>query len=85
MARHLRREDYCVGRHRVRRLMKLMGIQAIYQTPRTSLKNPAHKIYPYLLRELDIFRPNQVWCTDITYIPMGKGFVYLVAIMDWYS
>ena len=85
MARHLRREGYCVGRHRVRRLMKLMGIQAIYQAPRTSAPHPEHKIYPYLLRGLEINRPNQVWCTDITYIPMGRGFLYLVAIMDWHS
>lgn len=85
MARYLRREGYCVGRHRVRRLMRLMGIEAIYQTPRTSIPHPNHKIYPYLLRDLEITHPNQVWCTDITYIPMGRGFLYLVAIMDWYS
>jgi putative transposase len=85
MARHLRREGYCVSRHRVRRLMRLMGIQAIYQTPRTSQPHPDHKIYPYLLRDLDITRPNHVWCADITYIPMGRGFLYLVAIMDWGS
>ncbi|MDP6180196.1 MAG: IS3 family transposase [Desulfatiglandales bacterium] len=85
MARHLRREGYCVGRHRVRRLMRLMGIEAIYQTPRTSDPHPKHKIYPYLLRDLEITHSNQVWCTDITYIPLGRGFLYLVAIMDWYS
>ena len=85
MARHLRREGYCVGRHRVRRLMRLMGIQAIYQGPRTSTAHPAHKVYPYLLRDLEIDHPNQVWCTDITYIPIGRGFMYLVAVMDWYS
>lgn len=85
MARHLRREGYCVGRHRVRRLMRLMGIEAIYQTPRTSDPHPNHKIYPYLLRDLEITHSNQVWCTDITYIPMGRGFLYLVAIMDWHS
>ena len=85
MARHLRREGYCVGRHRIRRLMRLMGIEAIYQAPRTSDPHPEHKIYPYLLRNLKITRPNQVWCTDITYIPMGRGFLYLVAIMDWHS
>ncbi len=85
MARHLNREGYCVGRHRVRRLMRLMGIEAIYQTPRTSDPHPAHKIYPYALRGLSITRPNHVWCTDITYIPMGRGFLYLVAIMDWAS
>ena len=85
LARHLRREGYCVGRHRIRRLMRLMGIEAIYQAPRTSDPHPEHKVYPYLLRGLEIPRPNQVWCTDITYIPMGRGFLYLVAIMDWYS
>lgn len=67
MARHLRREGYCVSWHRVRRLMRLMGIQAIYQTPRTSQPHPDHKIYPYLLRDLDITRPNHVWCADIAY------------------
>ena len=76
---------YCVGRHRVRRLMRLMGIEAIYQKPRTSLSHPAHKKYPYLLKDMDINRPNQVWCTDITYIPIKRGFLYLVAIMDWHS
>lgn len=85
MARHLNREGYCVGRHRVRRLMRLMGIEAIYQTPRTSDPHPEHKIYSYALRGLSITRPNHVWCTDITYIPMGRGFLYLVAIMDWAS
>ena len=75
MARHLRREGYCIGRHRVRRLMRRMGIQAIYQVPRTSIPHPEHKIYPYLLRCLEITRPNHVWCTDITYIPLGRGFI----------
>jgi len=85
MARHLRREGYCIGRHRVRRLMRLMGIEAIYQKPRTSDPHPDHKIYPYLLRNLSITKPNQVWCTDITYIPIKRGLLYLVAIMDWHS
>jgi putative transposase len=85
MARHLRRQGYCVGRHRVRRLMRQMGIEAVYQRPRTSEAHPAHKTYPYLLRGLEIIRPNQVWCADITYIPVRRGFLYLVAIMDWYS
>jgi len=62
-----------------------MGLEAIYRKPRTSKPNLEHKIYPYLLRGLDINRPNQVWATDITYIPMAKGFVYLVAVMDWNS
>lgn len=85
MMRQLRRSGYLVGRKRVRRLMKLMGLQAIYQDPKTSLPHPQHKIYPYLLKDLNINRPNQVWCSDITYIPIKRGFLYLVAIMDWYS
>ena len=85
MARHLRRKGYCVSRKRVRRLMRLMGLEAIYQSPKTSLPHPEHKIYPYLLNKLIIDRPNQAWCSDITYIPIKRGFLYLVAIMDWYS
>ena len=85
MARHLRREGWCVGRKRIRRLMRLMGLQAIYQVPRTSDPHPEHKVYPYLLRRLSIEKPNHVWCADITYIPMRRGFLYLVAIMDWAS
>ena len=85
MARQLRREGLCVGRHRVRRLMRLMGLEAIYQAPRTSAPHPAHRIYPYLLKAMTIDRPNQVWCADITYIPVRRGFLYLVAIMDWAS
>ncbi len=81
----LRRDGYAVNRKRVRRMMRLMGIEAIYQKPNTSRRHPEHKIYPYLLRGLVIDRPNQVWCADITYIPMTKGFVYLVAVMDWFS
>ncbi len=83
MVRQLRREGVRVGRHRVRRLMRLMGLAAIYQAPKTSEPHPAHRIYPYLLRRLAIDRPNQVWCADITYIPVQHGFLYLVAIMDW--
>ena len=83
MVRQLRREGVRVGRHRVRRLMRLMGLTAIYQAPRTSAPHPAHRIYPYLLRNLDVNRSNQVWCADITYIPVQRGFLYLVAIMDW--
>jgi len=83
MVRQLRREGLCIGRHRVRRLMRLMGLEAIYQTPRTSDPHPAHRIYPYLLRGMAIDRPNRVWCADITYIPIQRGFLYLVAIMDW--
>ena len=83
MVRHLRREGSYVGRHRVRRLMRLMGLEAIYQAPRTSAPHPAHRIYPYLLKGMAIEGPNQVWCADITYIPVQRGFLYLVAIMDW--
>jgi putative transposase len=83
MVRQLRREGIAVGRHRVRRLMRLMGLEAIYQAPRTSDPHPAHRIYRYLLRGMAINRPNQVWCSDITYIPVQHGFLYLVAIMDW--
>ena len=85
MARQLRREGIEVGRHRVRRLMRLMGLEAIYQAPRTSDPHPEHRIYRYLLRGMSITRPNQVWCSDITYIPVRHGFLYLVAIMDWAS
>ena len=83
MVRQLLREGITVGRHRVRRLMRLMGLEAIYQKPRTSDPHPAHRIYPYLLKRMEIGRPNQVWCADITYIPVQRGFLYLVAIMDW--
>ena len=85
MMRHLAREGKRVGRHRVRRLMRLLGLEAIYRKPRTSVANPDHRVYPYLLRGLTIERPNQVWCADITYIPVKGGFLYLVAIMDWAS
>ncbi len=85
MTRHLRRLGYCVGRKRVRRLMRKMGLQAVYQRPRTSKPHPEHRVYPYLLRGVVIDRPNQVWCADITYIPLRRGYLYLVAIMDWYS
>jgi putative transposase len=83
MARHLRREGFAVGRKRVRRLMAKMGLAPIYQRPRTTVPHPEHRVYPYLLRDLVIERPNQVWCSDITYIPMRRGFLYLVAVMDW--
>ena len=85
MTRHLRRRGYDVGRTRIRRLMRTMGLQAIYQKPRTSTPNAQHRVYPYLLRGLSIDRPNQVWCADITYIPMRRGFMYLVAVMDWHT
>jgi putative transposase len=78
-------EGHKVGRLHVSTLMKRMGIAAIYRRPNTSKPTPGHKIYPYLLRKLPVTRPNQVWATDITYIPMATGFVYLVAIIDWFS
>ena len=81
----LQREGYVVSRKRVQRLMKVMGLGVIYKKPNTSKKALEHKIYPYLLRDIEIKLPNQVWCSDITYIPMKKGFMYLVAVMDWFS
>ena len=83
MARHLRREGYVVGRKRVRRLMAKMGLAPIYQRPRTTAPHPEHRVFPYLLRDVVVDRPNQVWCADITYIPMRRGFLYPVAAMDW--
>lgn len=85
MRYHLRKQGYFVSRKRLQRLMRKMGIVAIYQKPHTSKQNVEHKIYPYLLRNLTIHKANQVWCADISYIPMRHGFIYLVAIMDWYS
>src|SRR5690349_20165561 len=81
MTRHLQRQGYTVGRKRVRRLMAKMGLAAVYQRPKTTVPRPEHKIWPYLLRDLTINRPHQVWCADITYIPMRRGFLDLVAIM----
>ncbi len=83
MARHLMREGHAVGRHRVRRLMRKMGLSPIYQRPRTSDPHPEHRVYPYLLQDLAITKPDHVWCADITYLPMRRGFLYLVAVMDW--
>lgn len=85
MTAWLRNQSYDVNRKRVRRLMGIMGLRAIYRRPRTSQPAPGHQVYPYLLRGVEITRPNQVWTADITYIPMARGFLYLVAIMDWYS
>ena len=85
MRNHLRRLGYKINRKRVQRLMRLMGLEAIYPKRRTSQPHPGHKVYPYLLRNLKIDRPNQVWAADITYIPMNRGFMYLVAVMDWHS
>ena len=79
------REGFVIGRLHVRTLMKRMGIEAIYRRPNTSKPAPGHKIYPYLLRNLVVDRPNQVWAMDISYIPMARGFVYLAAVVDWYS
>jgi putative transposase len=83
IAAYLPQSGFSAGRHRVRRLMSIIGLQAIYKGPNTSKKHPQHRIYPYLLRKLAITRPNQVWCSDITYIPVKNGFLYLVVIMDW--
>jgi putative transposase len=82
---HLRRLGYKVHRKRIQRLMRLMGLEPIYPKPRTSRPHPEHKVYPYLLRGLTIDRPNQVFTADITYIPMSRGYMYLVAVMDWHS
>ena len=78
-------QGYAVNRKRVRRLMQLMGIQGVGPKPGTSQRNKEHKVYPYLLRNYEITGPNQVWSTDITYCPMPQGFMYLVAVIDWYS
>lgn len=89
MRLHLNRllasEDLKVNAKRVRRLMRLMGLEAIYPKPRMTQKHPENKVYPYLLKDLAIDRPDRVWCTDITYVPMHRGWVYLVAVMDWFS
>ena len=85
MTRHLRRQGHAVNRKRIGRLMRLMGLFAIYQIPKTSQPHPQHQVYPYLLRGLTIDRPNQVWCADICYLPLRRGFLYLAAIMDWAS
>jgi len=91
IARHLRREGHTVGRKRIRRLTAKMGLAPIYQRPRTTVPHLAkplglrreHRVWPYLLRDMAIDRPNQVWCMDLTYIPMRRGFLYLAAVMDW--
>jgi putative transposase len=85
IAAWLKSQGKRANRKRVQRLMRLMGLKAIYRSPRTSKPAPGHKIYPYLLKGMKITRPNQVWAADITYIPMTRGFLYLVAIIDWYS
>lgn len=83
MVRYLKRIGYKVGRKRIRRLMRKMGLRAIAPGPETSRRNKAHAVYPYLLRDIEVTRPNQVWCADVTYVPLAHGFAYLAAIMDW--
>lgn len=85
MTAYLRRLGYTIGPKRVRRLMREMALMPIYPTPKTSQRHKEHKVYPYLLNGLNIIKPNQVWCADITYVRLAHGFVYLVAIMDWFS
>ena len=85
MREYLCRQGYVVNRKRVQRLMRLMGIAALYPKPKLSKAHPEDKVYPYLLRDVAITAPNQVWSTDITYVPMPDGFMYLVAVIDWYS
>ena len=85
MTWHLRNEDYLVNDKRIRRLIRLMGLMLIDQKPNISKAAKEHKIYPYLLRKLRVNRPNQVWCVDITYLPMRRSFLYPVTIMDWYT
>jgi len=86
MLRELLAAEGCkIGRRRVKTLMRRMGIEALYRRPRTTKPEPGHKIYPYLLRGMEITRPNQVWAMDITYIPMARGFVYLAVVLDWFS
>ena len=85
LCEQLKREGHVVNRKRGQRLMRLMGIQGLYQKPRITTPNKEHAVYPYLLKNVSVTQANQVWCTDITYIPMNRGFVYLTVIMDWYS
>jgi putative transposase len=85
MLAYVQRQGYAVNHKRIRRLSQKMGLQAIYPKPKTTVVNARHKVYPYLLRDLEITYVNQVWSADITYIPMARGFMYLVAIIDWYS
>ena len=81
----LRQDGFEVGRKHVTTLMKRMGIEALYRKPRTTRRHPEHRVYPYLLRGMDVSQPDQVWAMDITYIPMARGFVYLAAVVDWHS
>jgi putative transposase len=85
MTDHLVREGCPVNRKRVQRLMRIMGLEGIFPGRKTTMRAPDHKVYPYLLRSLDVDRPDQVWCSDITYVPLRHGYMYLVAVMDWFS
>ncbi len=85
MTAYLRGQGYHVNHKRVQRVMRVMGLQALYPKPRTTVRCPEHRVYPYLLRDVTVARPNQVWSADITYLPMVHGFMYLVAILDWFS
>jgi putative transposase len=85
MARHFRRQGRTINRKRIQRLMRRMGIEAVYPKPHTSRPHPEHRVYPYLLRDLSVEHANQVWAADITYVPMSRGSMYLVAVMDWHS
>ena len=85
MAKHLEARGFAVGRKGVRRYYRIMGLEAVYPKINLSKRNQAHKVYPYLLKGLEVVRTNQVWCSDITYIRLSQGFVYLVAVMDWHS
>jgi putative transposase len=85
MTAQLARQGYDINRKRVQRLMRQLGLQAVYPKPKLSIRHPEHKIYPYLLRGVDIVSVNQVWSTDITYLPVLRGHFYLVAVMDWFS
>ena len=85
MTKYLRTEGYIVGKDHVRTLLRKVGLQAVFPKPNLSRPHPENRIYPYLLRDLDVMRPNQVWCADITYIRLAWGFAYLVAVVDWYS
>lgn len=85
MMMYLRAQGHCINRKRVRRLMRTIGLAGMAPGPNTSLPHPQHKVYPYLLRGVEVTRPDQVWSTDITYIRLARGFVYLVAVIDWYS
>jgi putative transposase len=85
MTDHLVREGHSVNRKRIQRLMRIMGLEGVFPGRKTTMRAPDHKVYPYLLRGLDVDRPDQVWCSDITYVPLRHGYMYLVAVMDWFS